>query len=99
MRKYIQIVEAFMGDQGPARAFGRRNAPPEAPTAYEPRDPALRAKVQRARQYPTAEAYAEDNDPFEATNTDPLHIQQRSEAERARLVRQWTLWKSQGFIV
>jgi hypothetical protein len=55
--------------------------------------------VERARQYPTAEAYAEDNDSFSPTNTDPSHIWQRSERERARLVRQWNLWKQQGYIV
>lgn len=97
MRQFMTIVEGFIG-AAPARAFGRRGVTPDAPQPINPVHPGMLRAVQKARQYASAEQYADDNNPVNRMNSDPDHIHQSYDEERRRLVRQWNLWKDSGYI-
>lgn len=94
MRRFINIVESFVGTPDPD--FGRKGV---APVAREPADPKVRAAVAHARQYSNAEEYARDLNPISLTGGDPPHLAQRHQLEHHRLVDRWLRWQEQGYIL
>ena len=94
MRRFINIVEGFVGVQEPD--FGTKGV---APVARDPADPKERAAVAHARQYSNAEEYARDLNPISLSPSDPPAMQQRHALQHHRLVDQWLRWQEKGYIV
>jgi hypothetical protein len=65
-------------------------------------DPHLRSAVEQARQFPSAEAYADammaDDASFVRRNTDPQHIHDRWDNMHRQMMQRWENWKGQGYL-
>ena len=97
IRQHIDLVEAFGQAMG-RPVFGRKGIMDPAASPSEPTNPETLAALDNARRYPSAEAYAVDNNPIEYMNTDPPHIQAMSERNHNQLVARWNHWKEMGLI-
>ena len=87
MRKYIDIID---------EEFASKTALKMPPR--ELMDGDLRADIGRAREYDSAEEYADALNPVHTMNTDPPHIHDRAQRERDRLINRWNYWKEMGYI-
>ena len=90
MRKYIDIINEEFANKSETAPF---KMPPR-----ELMDGDLRADVGQARQYDSAEDYADALNPISSMNHDPSHIHDRAERERERLIHRWNYWKEMGYI-
>lgn len=104
LRDYVRLIEAGWQQQ-PQRGFGRKGTVrPDLPNletgaAGSLQNQAYEHVLNQCRQYPTAEAYAEDHNQYlPVSNTDPPNILQRAEAETERLKRRWNLLNDRGLL-
>lgn len=98
MRQYMQIVEGFIGGSRPARSFGRRGVMPTPVTPRDPTDARMKAAIDDARKYHSAEEYARNNNSIFPMNTDPDDIHHNYKREQSQLVDRWNRWKEMGYI-
>ena len=90
MRKYIDIINEEFAEKSASAPF---KMPPR-----ELMDSDIRADVDTARQYDTADEYADALNPIHVMNTDPPQLHDRYERERVRLKNRWEYWKEMGYI-
>lgn len=98
MREFINITEAF-GAPLAQPSFGRRGVPDEPMARQIIQPPSQwRAEVEQARQYGSAEEFAEAMNPFHPRNTDPENIHRSYQDARNQLLKKWNFFQSRDWL-